>query len=57
MKIKGKHVGKWQQTLAQGGRYTAKLEFVYYDMVEKGIKGYFAKLGGINMRVIEAEDD
>ena len=57
MKIKSKHVGKWQKTLAQGGRYTAKLEFVYYDMVEKGIKGYYAKLGGIKMRVAEEEDD
>ena len=45
MKIKGKYVGKWKETLAQGGRYTAKLEFVYYDMVEKGIKGYFVKRG------------
>ena len=57
MKIKGKHVGKWSQTLAQGGRYTAKLEFVYYDMVDKGIKGYFVKLAGIKLRVQEVESD
>ena len=56
MKVKSKHVGKWEQTLVKGGHYNAKLEFVYYDMVEKGIKGYYAKIGGIKLRVREVED-
>ena len=57
MKVKSKHVGKWEQTLAKGGHYDAKLEFVYYDMVEKGIKGYYAKIKNIKLRVREEEDD
>lgn len=57
MKIKSKHVGKWEQALAKGGHYTAKLEFVYYDMVEKGIKGYYVKIVNIALRVREEEDD
>ena len=57
MKVKSKHVGKWENTLVKGGHYDAKIEFVYYDMVEKGIKGYFAKIGGIKLRVREVDSD
>ena len=57
LKVKSKYVGKYQQALAKGGRYTAKIEFVYYDMVDKGIKGYYAKISGFKLRVIEAEND
>ena len=57
MKVKSKHVGKWEKTLAKGGYYTAKLEFVYYDMVEKGIKGYYVKIVEVKLRVCEEEDD
>ena len=55
MKVKSKHVGP--PALTKGTRYNAKIEFVYYDMVEKGIKGYFAKIGEFKPRVIEADSD
>ena len=45
MKVKSKYVGECEQELIKGRNYNAKIEFVYYNMVEKDIKGYFAKIG------------
>jgi hypothetical protein len=56
MKVKSKYVPK-KESLVKGGRYNAKLEFVYYDMVEKGIKGYYSKIGEFKPRVIEVDSD
>ena len=45
LKVKSKYVGECEQELIKGRNYNAKIEFVYYNMVEKDIKGYFAKIG------------
>lgn len=51
MKGKSEYVVPGEQ-LVKGDNRNGKLEFVYYDMVDKGIDGYYPKITGIKERVI-----
>ena len=43
--------------LPKGGRYTARVEFMYFDMADKGVKGHFAKIGTVKLRARAVESD
>ena len=55
LKVKSKHVAR--KELVKNGGYNARLEFVYYDMAEKDIKGYYAKIAEIKEKTIEVMSD